>query len=145
MGEATRIEKDSMGEMTVPANAYWGAQTQRAVENFPISGYRFGRGGSSGRWASSRKPPRRPTTSSASLDAERMTLIVKAADEVIAGKLDGHFVVDVFQTGSGTSTNMNTNEVISQPRDRAVRGRDRLAKIRCTPTTTSTWGSRPTT
>jgi fumarate hydratase class II len=112
MGEATRIEKDSMGEMTVPADAYWGAQTQRAVENFPISGYRFGR-----RFIRAlglvKKAAAETNHELDRLDAERMTLIVKAADEVIAGKLDGHFVLDVFQTGSGTSSNMNVNEVIS--------------------------------
>ncbi len=108
----TRIEKDSMGEMTVPSEAYWGAQTQRAVENFPISGYRFGR--SFVRAMGLIKRAAAQTNHELGrLDAKRMNLIVQAAEEVIAGKLDRHFVLDVFQTGSGTSTNMNTNEVIS--------------------------------
>ncbi len=108
----TRIEKDSMGEMTVPAGAYWGAQTQRAVENFPISGYRFGRYFIRA-LGIIKKAAAETNHELGKLDAERMTLIVKAAQEVINGKLDDQFVVDIFQTGSGTSTNMNTNEVIS--------------------------------
>ena len=107
----TRIEKDSMGEMTVPASAYWGAQTQRAVENFPISGYRFGR-----RMIRAlgliKKAAAKVNHELNKLDAERAELIQRAADEVIKGKLDDHFVLDIFQTGSGTSSNMNANEVI---------------------------------
>ncbi|MCA9250599.1 MAG: class II fumarate hydratase, partial [Phycisphaerales bacterium] len=108
----TRIEKDSMGEMTVPSEAYWGAQTQRAVENFPISGYRFGRSFIRAMGLIKRAAAQ-TNHELGRLDAKRMNLIVQAAEEVIAGKLDRHFVLDVFQTGSGTSTNMNTNEVIS--------------------------------
>jgi fumarate hydratase class II len=112
MAIQTRIEKDSMGEMTVPATAYWGAQTQRAVENFPISGYRFGR-----RFVRAmgliKQAGAKVNRDLGKLDPERMNLIVRAAQEVIDGKLDEHFVLDVFQTGSGTSTNMNANEVIS--------------------------------
>ncbi len=108
----TRIEKDSMGEMTVPADAYWGAQTQRAVENFPISGYRFGR-----RYIRAlgliKRASARANLKLDRLDPPLAKLIEQAADEVIQGKLDRHFVLDIFQTGSGTSTNMNTNEVIS--------------------------------
>ncbi len=107
----TRIEKDSMGEMTVPANAYWGAQTQRAVENFPISGYRFGR-----RFIRAlglvKRSAAKVNTDLGLLDEKLADLIVRAADEVVEGKLDDQFVVDIFQTGSGTSSNMNTNEVI---------------------------------
>lgn len=108
----TRIEKDTMGEMTVPANAYWGASTQRAVENFPISGYRFGR-----RFVRAMGLIKQASAvvngDLGKLDARRRDLIIKAAQEVIDGKLDEHFVLDIYQTGSGTSTNMNANEVIS--------------------------------
>ena len=112
MTVGTRIEKDTMGQMTVPANAYWGAQTQRAVENFPISGYRFGR-----RFVRAmgliKQASAKVNQQLGKLDPERCKLIVQAAQEVIDGKLDDHFVLDIFQTGSGTSTNMNANEVIS--------------------------------
>ena len=108
----TRIEKDSMGEMTVPATALWGAQTQRAVENFPISGYRFGR-----RFVRAlgliKGAAAQTNLALGKLDPERAAWISQAAEEVIDGTLDEHFVVDVFQTGSGTSSNMNVNEVIS--------------------------------
>ena len=79
-----RIEHDSMGEVAVPDDAYYGASTQRAVDNFPISDLRFGR-----------------------------RFIVTAGEEMMAGKFDDQFVVDIFQTGSGTSTNMNANEVLA--------------------------------
>ena len=112
MTTETRIEKDSMGEMTVPANAYWGAQTQRALENFPISGYRFGR-----RFIRAlgliKQAAAKVNRDLGKLDPERADLIVSAAQEVIDGKLDDQFVLDIFQTGSGTSSNMNANEVIS--------------------------------
>jgi len=107
-----RKERDSMGEMQVPDSAYYGAQTQRAIENFPVSGITI------------------PTSmiralgmikrSAAvvnhdlgNLDEARRNAIIEAADEVIAGKFDAQFLVDVFQTGSGTSSNMNTNEIIA--------------------------------
>lgn len=112
MSESMRIEKDSMGEMQVPAGAYWGAQTQRAVENFPISGYRFTRPFVRA-LGLIKKAAAQTNHELGRLDANRANLIVKAADEVVEGRLDSHFVVDVFQTGSGTSTNMNANEVIS--------------------------------
>jgi len=108
----TRIERDSMGEMVVPANAYYGAQTARAVENFPISGLRFPRsfiaalGTIKGACA-------RVNAALGLLDRRLADAIARAAAEVAEGKLDGEFVVDVFQTGSGTSTNMNANEVIA--------------------------------
>ncbi len=108
----TRIEKDSLGDMTVPASAYWGAQTQRAVENFPISGYRFGR-----RFIRAlgliKRAAARTNLGLDRLPADLAQLIERAADEVIEGKLDDQFVVDIYQTGSGTSSNMNVNEVIS--------------------------------
>ncbi|MCP4250547.1 MAG: class II fumarate hydratase [bacterium] len=112
MSTETRIEKDSMGEMHVPADALWGAQTQRAVENFPISGYRFGR-----RFIRAmgliKRSAAQVNRSLEKLDGERADLIGKAADEVVEGGLDRHFVLDIYQTGSGTSTNMNANEVIA--------------------------------
>ncbi|MFO0974382.1 MAG: class II fumarate hydratase [Phycisphaerae bacterium] len=112
MPEATRIEKDSMGPMTVPAQALWGASTQRAVENFPVSGYRFGR-----RFIRALgliKQSAAEVNRGLGILPERPAgLIVKAAQEVIDGKLDDHFVLDIFQTGSGTSSNMNANEVIA--------------------------------
>jgi len=108
----TRIEKDSLGEMRVPANALYGAQTQRAVENFPISGTRLPRTfiralGLIKRAAAD------VNEKSGHLDPGLAEAIRKASQEVIDGRLDEQFVVDVYQTGSGTSTNMNTNEVIS--------------------------------
>ena len=112
MPEQTRTEKDSMGPMTVPAGALWGASTQRAVENFPISGYRFGR-----RFIRAlgliKQAAAEANATLGSLPHDKAELIVRAAQDVIDGKLDDHFVVDVFQTGSGTSTNMNANEVIA--------------------------------
>ncbi len=108
----TRIERDSMGEMEVPAGAYYGASTQRAVLNFPVSGYRFTRpfiramGLIKFAAAEANK-------SLGKLDAKVAGWIQQAAREVIKGTLDDQFVVDIFQTGSGTSTNMNANEVIA--------------------------------
>src|ERR1700761_3944362 len=108
----TRPEKDSMGIMDVPAEALYGATTQRAVLNFPISGYRFGRPLIRAlglvKWAAAQA-----NRDLEKLDEERARLIVQAAEEVIEGKLDSHFPLDIFQTGSGTSTNMNANEVIA--------------------------------
>jgi len=107
-----RIESDSMGEIKVPADKYWGAQTQRSIENFRIGGDKF--------------PPEliralgilKKASAMANqelgtLSADKAALIIRAADEVIEGKLDSHFPLVVWQTGSGTQTNMNANEVIS--------------------------------
>jgi len=108
----TRIEKDSMGEMSVPASAYWGASTQRAVENFPISGYRFGR-----RFVRAlgliKQASAKVNKDLGKLDPKLAGMIVTAAQQVVDGRLDEHFVLDIYQTGSGTSTNMNANEVIA--------------------------------
>src|SRR5467141_1886109 len=108
----TRRENDSMGEMTLPASALHGASTHRAVLNFPVSGYRFSRAFIRAlgiiKWAAAQA-----NHDLGLLDAERSALIVQAAEEVIEGKLDEHFPLDIFQTGSGTSTNTNANEVIS--------------------------------
>jgi fumarate hydratase class II len=123
---AYRIEHDTMGEMRVPADALYGAQTERAVENFPISRLRF--------------PPAfiralgliksaaaRVNGKLGQLPGDLAAAIEKAAEEVAAGQHDDQFVVDIFQTGSGTSTNMNANEVIghlakAHPNDHVNRG-----------------------
>lgn len=109
---STRTEKDSMGEMSVPESALYGASTQRAVLNFPISGYRFSRPFIRAlglvKWAAAQA-----NADLDLLDSHRCAFIVQAAEEVVEGKLDEHFPLDVFQTGSGTSTNTNANEVIS--------------------------------
>src|SRR4029079_8915611 len=105
----TRIEKDSMGEMAVPKDALYGASTQRAVLNFPVSGYRFSRAFIRAlgliKWGAAQA-----NHDLGLLDAHRAALIVQAAEEVIEGKLDQHFPLDIFQTGSRTSTNTNGNE-----------------------------------
>ena len=111
-----RIEHDSMGELKVPANALWGAQTQRAVNNFPISGQPM--------------PPAfiralgqiKRACAAANrdldlLDGKLTDAIVAAADKVVANQVDDHFPVDIYQTGSGTSSNMNANEVIARLAD----------------------------
>ncbi|MBI2486643.1 MAG: class II fumarate hydratase [Deltaproteobacteria bacterium] len=110
--EGFRIETDSMGEMEVPVSAYYGAQTARAIENFPISGIRFPR--------QFIRAMGMIKLSAAQANMELGLLkqkigraISKVAKEVMEGKLDDHFVLDIFQTGSGTSTNMNTNEVMA--------------------------------
>src|SRR5688572_31036596 len=109
---STRVEKDSMGEMSVPESALYGASTQRAVLNFPISGYRFSRPFIRAlgliKWAAAQA-----NADLGLLDSHRCAFIVQAAEEVVEGKLDEHFPLDIFQTGSGTSTNTNANEVIS--------------------------------
>ncbi len=109
----TRVEKDSMGEMQVPVDAYYGAQTQRAVENFPISGITFSLPMIRA-LAIVKRSAALANSALGLLDDERKNAIIKAAEEVEAGKLNDHFVVDIFQTGSGTSSNMNTNEVIAR-------------------------------
>ncbi len=107
-----REERDSMGIMQVPDDAYYGAQTQRAIENFPVSDLKIP--------TSMIKALGMIKRSAAvvnhdlgNLDKDRMDAIINAADEVIDGKFDAQFLVDIFQTGSGTSTNMNTNEIIA--------------------------------
>src|SRR5262252_1972035 len=108
----TRIEKDSMGPMEVPSDALYGATTQRAVLNFPVSGYRLSRPLIRAlglvKWAAAQA-----NRDLGKLDEQRATLIAQAAEEMIEGKLDEHFPIDIFQTGSGTSSNMNANEVIA--------------------------------
>lgn len=107
-----RIEEDSMGTMQVPESAYWGAQTQRAVENFPISGRRFPRPMLRALGLVKRAAAE-VNQELSKLDSEKGAAIVQAATAVLEGKLDDQFVVDIYQTGSGTSTNMNANEVIA--------------------------------
>jgi len=110
--KSTRIERDSMGEMEVPADAYYGASTQRAVINFPVSDLRLPRRVIQAlgllKWAAAET-----NAELGLLDGKLALVIQQAALEVAAGKFDDQFVVDVFQTGSGTSTNMNANEVIA--------------------------------
>src|SRR5258706_15381291 len=120
--ERTRIERDSMGEMRVPADALWGASTQRAVENFPISGERFPRVFLRALGLVKR--------ASALANAELGVLepdvaraIADAAAEAADGKLDAHFPIDVFQTGSGTAPNMNANQGIPAPARAPLRER----------------------
>jgi len=108
----TRIERDSMGEMRVPINAYYGASTQRAVLNFPISDLRFPREFIRA-LGQIKQAAARTNAELGTIDPQIANAIVQAAQEVIEGKLDDHFVLDIFQTGSGTSTNMNANEVIA--------------------------------
>ncbi|MFQ5523101.1 MAG: class II fumarate hydratase [Acidimicrobiia bacterium] len=117
-----RIEKDSMGEVKVPADALYGASTQRAVDNFPISGYRFPRRFI---WALGLIKGSAATVSGemGNLDPELAEAIRQAADEVMAGDLDAHFPLDIFQTGSGTSTNTNANEVIAARASQIVGGK----------------------
>lgn len=108
----TRIERDSMGEMQVSADALYGAQTQRAVLNFPISNLRFPRAFIAA-MGMIKKAAAQVNMELGELDERRGSAIIQACDEVIEGELDGQFVLDIFQTGSGTSTNMNANEVIA--------------------------------
>ncbi|TVR55055.1 MAG: class II fumarate hydratase [Gemmatimonadales bacterium] len=121
MAEDFRTEKDSLGEVRVPKAALYGAQTQRAVENFPISGQRFGRpmiqalGVVKGAAA-------RANGELGNLEPEVAGAIADAAGEVAEGRWDKEFVVDIYQTGSGTSSNMNTNEVVAELANRRLEG-----------------------
>ena len=116
MGEKSnsgyRTEHDSMGEVRVPAGAKWGAQTQRAVENFPISGQRLERAHIEA-LARIKAAAARVNAGLGVLDEATAKAVAEAADEVAEGRWDGEFPIDVFQTGSGTSSNMNANEVIA--------------------------------
>ncbi|MCB1035939.1 MAG: aspartate ammonia-lyase, partial [Acidobacteria bacterium] len=103
----TRIEEDSLGEIEVPADGYYGAQTERARRNFPVSGLRFPR-----RFIAAmgmiKRGAAEVNVEMGIVSQEIADAIVQASDEVIAGRLDKDFPLDIFQTGSGTSTNMNT-------------------------------------
>ena len=120
MADGYRIEKDSLGEMQVPEDALYGAQTQRAVENFPVSGQRFGR-----RFIEAlgliKKSAAQTNLELDNLDTDIADAIIAAAGEVADGTWDDEFVVDIYQTGSGTSSNMNVNEVVAH-RATQIRG-----------------------
>lgn len=107
-----RTEHDSMGEVRVPAHAKWRAQTQRAVENFPVSGQRLERAHIAA-LARVKAAAAKVNAELGVLDKDIAAAVAEAADEVAEGRWDEHFPVDVFQTGSGTSSNMNANEVIA--------------------------------
>ncbi|HUY74698.1 MAG TPA: class II fumarate hydratase [Candidatus Dormibacteraeota bacterium] len=127
MTKKTRIERDSMGEMEVPADAYFGASTQRAVLNFPISGQPFPR-----RFIRAlgmvKKAAAETNRELGLLARRRARAITAAAQEVIDGKLDDQFPIDIYQTGSGTSTNTNANEVIAN-RATEILGGERGSKM----------------
>ena len=112
MSNKVRIEKDSMGEMEVPIDALYGASTMRAVLNFPISDLKFSREFIRA-LGLIKQSAAKANMDLGFLDIEIGKAIVEAAEEVIEGKLDQHFVLDIFQTGSGTSKNTNANEVIA--------------------------------
>ncbi len=113
MTDGYRVERDSLGDVHVPIDALYGAQTQRAFENFPISGQRFGRGFLQALGLIKRAAAR-TNKELGNLDADIADAIMAAAGEVAEGKWDDEFVLDVYQTGSGTSTNMNANEVVAR-------------------------------
>ena len=117
-----RIEHDTMGEVRVPKDALWRAQTQRAVENFPISGTPL-EAAHIRALAQVKAACARANAELGVLDQDMADAIVAAAAEVSAGRHDGEFPIDVFQTGSGTSSNMNTNEVLATLATRSL-GRD---------------------
>lgn len=130
MDNTTRIERDSLGEIQVAANALYGAQTQRAIENFPISGLRPWRAFI---WsmATIKRAAAEVNRDLGQLDVPRADAIVRAAQEVIEGKWDDQFVVDPFQAGAGTSHNMNVNEVIANRATQIMGGR--LGEYRVNP------------
>ncbi len=107
-----RLEQDSMGEVQVPSKSFWGAQTQRSLENFKIGGDRFPREMIRA-FGILKKMAAKTNAELKLLEKEKAELIMEAAKKVISGELDGHFPLVVWQTGSGTQTNMNTNEVIA--------------------------------
>ncbi len=112
MSDLVRIESDSMGELRIPIHALWGAQTQRAIENFPVSGLRFSREFIAALgWI--KRACAEANHQLRLLPPDIIPSVLTACDEVVNGQLDVHFPLDIFQTGSGTSTNMNANEVIA--------------------------------
>ena len=121
MPDGYRVEKDSLGEVRVPTDALYGAQTQRAIENFPISGQRFGRGFIQA-LGLLKKAAALTNQELGNLDVEIAEAIAAAAGEVAAGEWDDEFVLDIYQTGSGTSTNMNANEVVAHRANQIVGG-----------------------
>jgi fumarate hydratase class II len=123
MTQEFRIEHDTMGEVKVPVDALYSAQTQRAVENFPISGKTLEREHIAA-LAQVKKAAATANEELDVLDSQRAAAIRTAADKVISGDYDAHFPIDVFQTGSGTSSNMNTNEVLAQLANPELAGTD---------------------
>jgi fumarate hydratase class II len=127
MPKEYRIEKDSMDSVKVPREAYYGAQTQRAVGNFPISGWRFQREMIDAlgliKFASAKT-----NCNLGLLEGRLARAIEKASAEVMQGRWDDQFVVDIYQTGSGTSTNMNANEVIANRANEILRGQKGIYK-----------------
>src|SRR3989344_7899400 len=107
-----RTEKDSLGNVKVPANAYYGAQTQRAIQNYQISGIRFSFSFIKAQ-AVIKKSAALANMKDKRLDTKKGNAIIKAADEIIKGNLRDQFILDVYQSGAGVSQNMNINEVIS--------------------------------
>ena len=107
-----RKEQDSMGDMLVPDDAYYGAQTQRAVENFPISGIPISKSMIQA-LGKIKRSAAIVNNELGLIDGERKNAIVQAADEIIEGKFYSQFPIDIYQTGSGTSSNMNCNEILS--------------------------------
>lgn len=122
-----RIETDSMGDVKVPKDAYYGAQTQRAVDNFPVSGIKFSRGFIEA-LGLVKKNAAKVNADLGELDEGVAEAIQKAATEVAEGEFDEDFPIDIFQTGSGTSTNMNANEIIAK-RANELKGDDVDTKI----------------
>jgi fumarate hydratase class II len=120
--ESYRMEKDSMGEVRVPAGMYYGAQTARAVDNFPISGLRFPRDFIRA-LGMIKLASARVNAELGLLPMELESAVSAAAREIMGGRWDDHFPVDIFQTGSGTSTNMNANEVIANRANELLGGR----------------------
>ena len=108
-----RIERDALGEVRVPTTALYGAQTQRAVNNFPVSGIRLP-GPFIHTLGLIKKAAAQANAALGLLETKRAQAIAQASDEVAHGIHDVHFPIDVFQTGSGTSSNMNANEVVAQ-------------------------------
>ena len=139
----TRIERDTFGPIEVPAQRLWGAQTQRSLTNFKISGERMPleliRA-----LALVKKAAAFVNMELGALDERKGRGIVAAADEVLAGRHDGEFPLVVWQTGSGTQTNMNMNEVLAN-RASEIMGGGAESRASCTPTTTSTRASPATT
>ena len=120
-----RKESDSMGQMSVPKDALYGAQTARAVENFPISKLRFNRSFIEALGVI-KFSAAKANLSLKLISGDVGNSIMKAANEVISGKHDSEFVVDIFQTGSGTSSNMNANEVISTLANKFIKGKTKV-------------------
>lgn len=125
-----RIEHDSMGEMKVPADKYWGAQTQRSYQNFKIGQEKMPKGIIDA-FAILKKSAAIANCHLGKLDEKRCQIIRQVCDEILAGKLYAHFPLAVWQTGSGTQSNMNVNEVI------ANRGNEIAGKTVCIPMTPS--------